>query len=95
MIQKRGAGIRHTPHGSPQATPKYGNAAPVDGCSPNIKSLLILGGDSEVIEQYVLHSVLNARAKLAKRMEMNKRIEEKVEKSFHVVCEASRKDGRG
>ena len=25
----RGADIRHTSHGSPQTTPKYGNAAPV------------------------------------------------------------------
>jgi len=33
---KKGAGFRHTRHGSPQTIIKYGRAAPMFGYSPNI-----------------------------------------------------------
>ena len=38
------------------------------------------GGDCETIEQYVLHSLLNARAKLRKRIGIDKEKEEKIKK---------------
>jgi len=53
-LKARGADIRHTSHGSPQTTFKYGKAAPVWGCSPNNEGLLVsYGGDCVTIEQYV------------------------------------------
>ena len=52
------ADIRHTSHGSPQTTPKYGKAAPVWVAVPIIGVCSFpLGGDSETIEQYVLEGV--------------------------------------
>jgi hypothetical protein len=38
------------------------------------------GGDCETIEQYVLHSLLNARAKLRKRIGIDKENGEKMKK---------------
>jgi hypothetical protein len=44
-----------------------GMLRPVGGYSPNIESLLVSrGGDCEVIEQYVLHPLQNAVAKIYK-----------------------------
>ena len=52
------ADIRHTSHGSPQTTPKYGKAAPVWVAVPIIGVCSFsLGGDCETIEQYVLENV--------------------------------------
>ena len=68
-----GADIRHTPHGSPQATFKYGNAAPIGGYSPNIESLLVSrGGDCEVIEQYVFALFAECSCKYTKRFRFKK-----------------------
>ena len=52
----RGADFRHTSHGSPQATPIYGKAAPVWVAVPIIGVCSFSRGDCETIEQYVLHS---------------------------------------
>ena len=38
------------------------------------------GGDCETIEQYVLHSLLNARAKLRKRIGIDKEKRKKMKK---------------
>jgi hypothetical protein len=38
------------------------------------------GGDCETIEQYVLHSLLNAGTKLRKRIGIDKEKEEKIKK---------------
>jgi len=57
-LNARGADIRHTSHGSPQTTPKYGKAAPVWVAVPIIGVCSFsLGGDCETIEQYVLENV--------------------------------------
>lgn len=57
-MNSRGADIRHTSHGSPQTTPKYGKAAPVWVAVPIIGVCSFsLGGDCETIEQYVLEGV--------------------------------------
>ncbi len=55
---KKGADIRHTSHGSPQTTFKYGKAAPVWVAVPIMKVCsYINGGDCVTIEQYVLENV--------------------------------------
>src|SRR3712207_591208 len=48
---KKGAGFRHTPHGSPQTTTVYGKTCTDYGTSPNNSCLLISCGDCEAIEQ--------------------------------------------
>ena len=53
-MHRRGADFRHTSHGSPQATPKYGKAAPVWVAVPIIGVCSFSRGDCETIEQYVL-----------------------------------------
>ena len=66
-MHRRGADFRHTSHGSPQATPKYGKAAPVEGTVP-IKG--VCSFSQVVIESLLsimsLHSLQNAVAKVVK-----------------------------
>ena len=52
-MHRRGADFRHTSHGSPQATPKYGKAAPIWVAVPIIGVCSFSRGDCETIEQYV------------------------------------------
>lgn len=73
-MNAKGADIRHTSHGSPQTTPKYGKAAPVRVAVPIIGVCSFsLGGDCETIEQYVLENVQvrNPFAKIANFFEIS------------------------
>ena len=69
-LNAKGADLRHTSHGSPQTTFKYGKSAPVWVAVP-IKKVCSYsyGGDCVTIEQYILHSLRNASAKLVKKVE--------------------------
>jgi len=69
-LNAKGADLRHTSHGSPQTTFKYGKSAPVWVAVP-IKKVCSYsyGGDCVTIEQYILHSLRNASAKLQKSLQ--------------------------
>ena len=49
-LYTKGADIRHTSHGSPQTTNRYGKAAPISGAVP-ILFVALSRGDCETIEQ--------------------------------------------
>jgi len=54
LINKRGADIRHTLHGSPQTTTIYGNSAPITGAAHIIVVALSYAVVIvKLIEQYV------------------------------------------
>ena len=62
LVQKRGADFRHTSHGSPQTTFKYGKAAPVRVAVPIMKVCSYsYGGDCVTIEQYVFALICGMR----------------------------------
>ena len=82
-MNAKGADIRHTSHGSPQTTPKYGKAAPVWVAVPimEVRSFSLCG-DCETIEQYVLENVQvrNPCAKIANFYEISIKYERKWQK---------------
>jgi len=83
LYYTRGADIRHTSHGSPQTTPKYGKAAPVWVAVPIIGVCSFsLCGDCETIEQYVLENVQvrNPCVKIVNFFEISIRNERKHQK---------------
>lgn len=64
----KSADIRHTLHGSPQTTTKYGKSAPIFGAVPIlVVALYLYSGDCEAIEQYVLERVISIQLQKYKK----------------------------
>lgn len=67
LVHKRGADFRHTSHGSPQTTFKYGKSAPVWVAVPIMKVCSYFnGGDCVTIEQYVFALFDECKGKITK-----------------------------
>lgn len=78
-IVQKGADFRHTPLGSPQTMYIYRRNLRRLGATPIMYICSFSrGGEWEAIEQYVLHSLQNAVAKLRKRIGINEENEKNV-----------------